>query len=146
MLHGWMDVSASFQFVVDASPADWRVVAPDWRGYGLTERARADCYWFPDYLADLERVLDAQVPDPSSWSATAWAATLLCSTPGYGRIARGPSSTWKASDCAKPTRRRPPAAYAQWLDELRNGVAMRDYDERGRRRAPPAAEQPAADA
>ena len=39
MLHGWMDVSASFQFVVDALGEDWRVVAPDWRGYGLTDRA-----------------------------------------------------------------------------------------------------------
>ncbi|MCX8006223.1 MAG: alpha/beta fold hydrolase, partial [Burkholderiaceae bacterium] len=62
MLHGWMDVSASFQFVVDALRGEWHVVAPDWRGYGLTDRARADCYWFPDYLADLEFVLDAVSP------------------------------------------------------------------------------------
>ncbi len=37
---------------------DWRVVAPDWRGFGLTDRAPADCYWYPDYLADLEFMLD----------------------------------------------------------------------------------------
>ena len=35
LLHGWMDVSASFQFLVDALRGDWRVIAPDWRGYGL---------------------------------------------------------------------------------------------------------------
>ncbi len=35
-LHGWMDASASFQFVVDALQRDWRIVAPDWRGEGLT--------------------------------------------------------------------------------------------------------------
>ena len=29
MLHGWMDVSASFQFVVDELAADWHVIAPD---------------------------------------------------------------------------------------------------------------------
>ena len=29
MLHGWMDVAASFQFVVDAMVADWFVIAPD---------------------------------------------------------------------------------------------------------------------
>ena len=34
MLHGWMDSSASFQFVVDALESEWHVVAPDWRGFG----------------------------------------------------------------------------------------------------------------
>ena len=40
MVHGWMDVAASYQFVVDAlSDAFMRgrhVIALDWRGYGLT--------------------------------------------------------------------------------------------------------------
>ena len=47
LLHGWMDVSASFQFLVDALRGDWDVYAPDWRGYGLTDWGKADCYWFP---------------------------------------------------------------------------------------------------
>src|SRR6185295_17613868 len=54
LLHGWMDVSASFQFMVDALQREWDVYAPDWRGYGLTEWGRGDCYWFADYLADLD--------------------------------------------------------------------------------------------
>ena len=29
MLHGWMDVSASFQFVVDQLRQAWHVIAPD---------------------------------------------------------------------------------------------------------------------
>ena len=37
MLHGWMDVAASFQFVVDALSRDRHVIALDWRGFGLTE-------------------------------------------------------------------------------------------------------------
>ncbi len=57
LLHGWMDVSASFQFLVDCLARDWHVVAPDWRGFGLTEWAR-DGYWFPDYYADLDALLD----------------------------------------------------------------------------------------
>ena len=57
MVHGWMDVSASFQFLVDALARDWCVIAPDWRGYGLTERAQADAYWFADYIADLDFIL-----------------------------------------------------------------------------------------
>ena len=31
LLHGWMDASASFQFVVDELQRDWQVIAPDWR-------------------------------------------------------------------------------------------------------------------
>ena len=57
LLHGWMDVSASFQFLVDALEKEWDVYAPDWRGYGLTEWGKADCYWFPDYIADLDFLL-----------------------------------------------------------------------------------------
>ncbi|MGQ0546927.1 MAG: alpha/beta fold hydrolase [Betaproteobacteria bacterium] len=57
LLHGWMDVSASFQFLVDALHGEWDVYAPDWRGYGLTEWGKADCYWFPDYIADLDELL-----------------------------------------------------------------------------------------
>jgi pimeloyl-ACP methyl ester carboxylesterase len=59
LVHGWMDVSASFQFMVDCFQKEWRVLALDWRGFGLTSTPQYDNYWFPDYLADLELVLDA---------------------------------------------------------------------------------------
>jgi pimeloyl-ACP methyl ester carboxylesterase len=62
LLHGWMDVSASFQFLVDALEGDWHVLAPDWRGFGLSETPQ-DGYWFPDYVADLDALLHALVPD-----------------------------------------------------------------------------------
>jgi pimeloyl-ACP methyl ester carboxylesterase len=60
MLHGWMDVGASFQFLVDAMTSDWHVIAPDQRGYGGTEwtREAAGGYWFAEYVADLEAVID----------------------------------------------------------------------------------------
>ncbi len=67
LLHGWMDFAASFQFVVDALAAadgcDRRVVAPDWRGFGDTVVPNVDSYWFPDYLGDLDALLDAVSPD-----------------------------------------------------------------------------------
>jgi pimeloyl-ACP methyl ester carboxylesterase len=56
LLHGWMDVSASFQFLVDALQGPWYVIAPDWRGFGLSEWASGG-YWFPDYVADLDVLL-----------------------------------------------------------------------------------------
>ena len=63
LLHGWMDVAASWQFVVDAMADERFVVAPDWRGYGLTEGGGVDNYWIADYLADLEWLLDHYAGD-----------------------------------------------------------------------------------
>ena len=63
LLHGWMDVAASFQFVVDALLLDHFIIAPDWRGFGLTASGGADAFWFPDYLADLDALLDHYAPD-----------------------------------------------------------------------------------
>ena len=62
MVHGWMDVGASFQFVVDALQQDRYVIAPDWRGFGLTTGPATDNFWFPDYLADLDFLLDHYSP------------------------------------------------------------------------------------
>jgi len=63
LLHGWMDVAASFQFVVDALAQEHFIIAPDWRGFGLTASGRVDAFWFPDYLADLDALLDHYAPD-----------------------------------------------------------------------------------
>ena len=61
LLHGWGDAGLSFQFVVDALERDWHVIAPDWRGFGRTH-VRAAAYWFPDYLADLDQLLEHYSP------------------------------------------------------------------------------------
>lgn len=61
-LHGWADTAATFQFVVDELCSDWRVIAPDWRGFGDSHGPVAS-YWFADYLADLDLLLDLYSPD-----------------------------------------------------------------------------------
>jgi pimeloyl-ACP methyl ester carboxylesterase len=61
-LHGWADSGSTIQFVIDALESRWRVVAPDWRGFGRTARADGP-YWFPDYLADLHDILKHYSPD-----------------------------------------------------------------------------------
>ena len=58
MLHGWMDVAASYQFLVDALDPLPFVLAPDWRGFGLSASPTQDHFTFPDYLSDLEGLLD----------------------------------------------------------------------------------------
>ena len=62
MLHGFGDAGATFQFVVDQLQKDWFVIAPDWRGFG-NSYLRAESYWFPDYMADLDALLSIYGPD-----------------------------------------------------------------------------------
>jgi pimeloyl-ACP methyl ester carboxylesterase len=128
MVHGWMDVSASFQFVVDALATERHVIAPDWRGFGLTERPRADAYWFPDYLGDLDALLDALLPDRAvdlvGHSMGGNVATLyagvrparvrrLVNLEGFGMRPTEPSMA--------------PQRLREWLDELKAPARMRDY-------------------
>ncbi len=61
LLHGWMDSGDTFQFLVDRMSPRWSFIAPDLRGFGRTEWP-VDGYWFPDYFADLEMMLDQLAP------------------------------------------------------------------------------------
>jgi pimeloyl-ACP methyl ester carboxylesterase len=62
LLHGWMDVAASFQFLVDALAREWFVISPDLRGYGKSAW-QPQGYWYADYIADLEALLEVFAPD-----------------------------------------------------------------------------------
>lgn len=62
MLHGWMDMSATFQFVVESLGRDWNIVAPDWPGFGLSHHTPGG-YSLLQYCAHLEQLLDYYSPD-----------------------------------------------------------------------------------
>jgi pimeloyl-ACP methyl ester carboxylesterase len=133
MVHGWMDVAASYQFVVDAFSRDHYVIAPDWRGYGLTESPPTDNYWFPDYLADLDFLIDHYSPDAPvhlvGHSMGGNVAMLyagarphrirrLVNLEGFGMAATRPAQA--------------PKRFAKWMDELkafhRGEMALKSYD------------------
>ena len=136
MQHGWMDVAASFQFVVDALPTDRHVLAFDWRGFGLTDTPATDTYWFADYLGDLDAALDALCFD----AAPAQPIDLLGHSMGGNvvmlyagirpeRVRRLVNLEGFGMPATKPTQ--VPRRYAQWLDELKQPVELRDYDSLG---------------
>lgn len=58
-LHGFLDQGRSYTFVVEALPeaTDWHIVAPDFRGHGLSDRIGAGGYYhFPDYVRDVVQI------------------------------------------------------------------------------------------
>lgn len=142
LLHGWMDVGASFQFIVDAFSdafvAGRTILAPDWRGFGRTQPAtRTDHYVFADYLADLDYLLDqllqhcppGQQVDLVGHSMGGNIAMMyagvrperirrLINLEGFGLPATQPQEA--------------PARYAQWMDDLkkleRGEMALKPYD------------------
>ncbi len=61
MLHGWMDCGATFNYMMPSIAAGFHVIAPDLRGFGDTDHAPGG-YWFPDYFADLEILLNHYQP------------------------------------------------------------------------------------
>jgi pimeloyl-ACP methyl ester carboxylesterase len=128
MVHGWMDVGASFQFVADSLAGDWHVIAPDWRGFGKTDRSGTDTYWFPDYLADLDAMLDHYSPGA--------AVNLLGHSMGGNvvgiyagvrpeRVRRLINLEGFGMPAAAPEKA--PRHYAKWLDELRQPAELRTY-------------------
>ena len=133
MVHGWMDVAASYQFVVDAFAQDRYVMAPDWRGYGDTASGTADNYWFPDYLADLDFLLDHYAPGQAVdlvGHSMGGNVAMLYSGVRPARVRRlvnlegfGMPATQLAQA---------PKRYAKWMDELKKlhagDLELKAYD------------------
>ena len=61
LVHGWGDTAETWQFLVDRLSARRTCIAIDMRGFVRTQRPD-DGYWFPDYLADLDALLDEFSP------------------------------------------------------------------------------------
>ena len=138
LVHGWMDVAASYQFVVDAFGEDFirgrRIIAPDWRGFGLTAPpVPTDHYFFPDYLADLDQLLDHYAPDtPVDLVGHSMGGNVAMFYAGARpeRIRRLVNLEGFGMPASKPAKA--PGRYAQWMDELkalqRGEMALKTYD------------------
>ena len=130
LLHGWMDVSASFQFLVDALRGDWRVIAPDWRGFGLSEWAKSDSYWFPDYFADLDRLLDHfQAEAPVTLIGHSMGGNVAAKYAGIQPERVAHLINLEGLGLTGARAEKAPERYARWLGELGGEKpAFRDYD------------------
>lgn len=152
LVHGWMDVSASWQFVVDALAQDRWVLAPDWRGFGLTRPLHAaqpqhptdyggvDHYLFADYLADLDALVDhvnaelgrpADAPIDLVGHSMGGNVAMMYGGIRPQRIRRLVNLEGFGMPATRPAQA--PGRYARWMDELkalhRGDMALKAYDD-----------------
>jgi pimeloyl-ACP methyl ester carboxylesterase len=132
MVHGWMDVAASFQFVVDAlegtALAGRRIIAPDWRGFGLSHAPQVDSYWFPDYLGDLEAMLTLMgILGPIDLIGHSMGGNVVMTYAGARpeRIRR--LVNLEGFGLPYTPAQEAPKRMAEWLDSLKDESPFRDY-------------------
>ena len=124
LAHGWMDVAASWQFMVDALSEAFvqqrPIIAFDWRGYGLTQAPATDSYWFPDYLADLDALLDTLYPDQTIdlvGHSMGGNVVMMYAGARPERIRRLVNIEGFGMPATRPSQA--PGRMEQWLDELK---------------------------
>jgi len=130
LLHGWMDVSASFQFVVDALQHSWHVLAPDWRGFGMSQWNPGG-YWFADYLADLDVLLRELSPDaPVNVAGHSMGGNVLGLYAGArpDRVKR--IALLEGFGLPRTTPEKAPKRYAQWMNEWAQPPSLKPYASR----------------
>ncbi len=130
MFHGWGDMSATWQFVVDELKRDWHVIAPDWRGCGQSDFADST-YYFPDFLADIDVILDHYSPDaaaPVVGHSMGGNAVGLYAGVRPERISHFVNlegiGLWRTSPEDAPDR------YGKWLRQLNKNMPFRTYPDR----------------
>jgi pimeloyl-ACP methyl ester carboxylesterase len=127
LLHGWMDVSASFQFLVDAFERDWYVIAPDWRGFGLSAWAPGG-YWFPDYLGDLEVLVRALAGDtPIALAGHSMGGNVAGLYAGVRPQRIGKLALLEGFGLPRAVANAAPARYEKWLAEIATPPAFKAY-------------------
>ena len=140
LVHGWMDVGASYQFMVDALTdafaAGRMIIAPDWRGFGQTGLSatgyQADSYWFADYLADLDFLLDHYAPGQAAdlvGHSMGGNVAMMYAGVRPERIRKLVNLEGFGLPASRPNQA--PGRLAQWMDGLKSmqqdGLALKSY-------------------
>lgn len=121
LLHGWGDSGATYQFLVDHLRPDRNCLALDMRGFGRSEWPQ-EGYWFPNYLADLEALLEQISPDePVDLVGHSMGGNVAMLYAGIRpeRVRRVVNLEGFGLPRSDP--KQAPRRYREWLDEVRAG-------------------------
>ena len=127
LLHGWLDSGATFQFMVDAMQRDRPLVALDWRGFGRSEWPQQG-YWFPDYLGDLDAVLERLSPSaPACLVGHSMGGNIACSYAGIRPERVRCVVNLEGFGLPRTAPEQAPARMRKWLDQLKGRAERKDY-------------------
>jgi pimeloyl-ACP methyl ester carboxylesterase len=127
LLHGWLDTGDTFQFMVDALRQDWPLVAPDWRGFGRSEWPQQG-YWFPDYLGDLDALLDQLSPAaPARIVGHSMGGNIACTYAGIRPERVRSVVNLEGFGLARTSPAQAPARLRKWLEQLKTHSERRNY-------------------
>jgi pimeloyl-ACP methyl ester carboxylesterase len=128
LLHGWADTGDTFQFMVDAFGGDWPLVALDWRGFGRSEWARHG-YWFPDYLADLDALLERLSPRvPARIVGHSMGGNIAGLYAGLRPDRVRCVVNLEGFGMPRTTPDQAPAQLRKWLDQVKTAPTLKDYE------------------
>jgi pimeloyl-ACP methyl ester carboxylesterase len=128
LLHGFQDTSDTFQFMVDALEGDWPLVAPDWRGFGRSEWPQ-EGYWFPDYFADLDALLDRLSPDlPARIVGHSMGGNIANLYAGLRPARVRCLANLEGFGLPRSSPRDAPGRLRSWLDQVKSVPVLKDYE------------------
>jgi pimeloyl-ACP methyl ester carboxylesterase len=126
LLHGWMDCGATYKFVSEHLIQDYFLVAPDWRGFGQTDHAQS--YWFPDYFADLEKLLDHYSPNqPANLVGHSMGGNIALMYAGIQPHRVSKVLSLEALGMAPTVAAEAPEKYRRWLREITSEEPAKVY-------------------
>ena len=127
LLHGWLDSGETFQFMVDALQRERPLVALDWRGFGRSEWPQQG-YWFPDYIGDLDAVLDRLSPSaPACLVGHSMGGNIACAYAGIRPERVRCVVNLEGFGLPRTAPQQAPARMRKWLDQLKSPAERKDY-------------------
>ena len=130
MLHGFLDTGAAFIDVAEPLLDTWRVIIPDHRGHGQSDRiGHGGYYHFPDYILDLDGLYRGLGLEQAALVGHSMGASIACYFAGAfpERVSAmalldGVGPPREASPDKAPLRMR------RWVDDVRR---REDHDTKG---------------
>ena len=127
LLHGFQDTGATFQFLVDAFERERPLLAIDWRGFGSSAWSQ-DGYWFPDYLADLDALLDRLSPHrPAQLVGHSMGGNIASLYAGLRPRRVRSVVNLEGFGLPRTSPDKAPSRLTRWLDQLKAAPQLKTY-------------------